>query len=96
MEILLALIFGAAVGAALHFVQPARDTRGTALAPILGALVGGLTWLAFTWAGAVTTSPWIWLASAAAPAVVLPVVLWALTASRLRHDETERARLRLS
>lgn len=96
MEILLALIFGAAVGAAAHFLLAGRPLRGAALAPILGAVVGGIVWLAFTWAGVTTTSPWIWLAALAAPLLIVPGALIILTSRRTGHDARERVRLKIS
>ncbi|WP_434810319.1 GlsB/YeaQ/YmgE family stress response membrane protein [Microbacterium sp. bgisy189] len=93
MQILIALIIGASYGALLHFLMAGRDLRGAALAPLLGAAVAGVTWLAFTWAGAPITEPWIWLASIAVPVVVVPIALIALTRVRTGHDERERARL---
>jgi hypothetical protein len=96
MEILLALIFGATVGGALHFLMAGRSARGVALAPVLGALVGGLTWLVFTWAGVGLDSPWIWVVSIVAPLVVVPPVLLILTRARATHDARERLRLKIS
>ncbi len=96
MDILLAFIFGGAAGAVLHFLMPGRVSRGAALATILGAVVGGLVWLAFTWAGVTTANPWIWIVSIAAPLVVVPLVLLALTRARATHDARERLRLKIS
>jgi len=96
VDLLLALIFGGAAGAVLHYLMPGRVSRGAALAPVLGAVVGGLVWLVFTWAGVATTSPWIWIVSIAAPLVVVPFVLLALTRARATHDARERLRLRIS
>lgn len=96
MEILLALIFGAAVGAVLHYLMAGRGARGAALAPILGALTGGLTWLAFTWAGVTIASPWIWIVSIVTPLAVVPLTLIALTRTRASHDARERVRLKIS
>lgn len=96
MEILLALIFGAAVGGVLHYLMAGRFARGAALAPVLGALVGGLTWLIFTWTGVTTENPWIWIISVIVPMVVVPLVLVGLTQSRATHDAAERVRLRIS
>lgn len=93
MEILLAVIFGAAYGGILHFAMGGRDLRGAALAPLLGSVIGGLSWLAMTWSGATTTDPWIWLVSLAAPAVIVPLVLALLTRLRKDHDTRERTRL---
>ena len=96
MDILLAFIFGAAYGSVLHYLMPGRASRGNALAPVLGALLGGVTWLAFTWAGVTTQSPWIWIVSIIVPAVVVPLALIAVTRSRAVHDARERLRLKIS
>ncbi len=96
MEILLALIFGATVGGVLHFLMAGRAARGPALAPVLGALIGGAVWLAFTWAGVGIDNPWIWIVSILAPALVVPIVLIVLTRTRATHDARERLRLGIS
>ena len=96
MEILLAFIFGGTAGAALHFLMAGRDARGVALAPVLGALLGGVTWLIFTWAGVALTNPWIWIVSIVVPLIVVPVVLVVLTRTRATHDAQERLRLKIS
>jgi hypothetical protein len=93
MQIVIALVFGAAVGGLLHYLQGGRASRGVALAPVIGTLAGGATWLALTWLGLTTLSPWLWLASFAAPLVVVPVVLAVLTRVRATHDANERVRL---
>lgn len=96
MDILLALIFGAAYGGVLHFLMPGRTSRGAALAPMIGAVAGGATWLALTWAGLVTTDAWLWIVSLAVPAVVVPVALTVLTRTRASHDARERIRLNIA
>ncbi|WP_243227515.1 hypothetical protein [Microbacterium sp. CIAB417] len=95
MEILLALIYGAAVGIAAHFALRGRELRGVALAPMIGAFVGGAVWLALTWAGVTTAEPWLWLAMlVAAPVVVVPVLV-VLERVRSAHDARERQRLHI-
>ncbi|WP_336632152.1 MULTISPECIES: hypothetical protein [unclassified Microbacterium] len=96
MEILLALIFGASVGAVLHALMGGRPSRGAALAPVAGAVVGGAAWLALTWAGLTTADPWLWVVSLAAPLVVVPVLLVVLTRLRATRDARERLRLKIS
>lgn len=96
MDILLAFIVGAVVGLGAHALAPRRDTRGVALGPIVGSLIGGATWLAFTWSGATTLDPWIWVVSFALPFVVVLPLLAVLARVRTSHDARERARLKLS
>ncbi|GAA3915906.1 hypothetical protein [Microbacterium invictum] len=96
MQILLALIFGAAYGAVLHYTMPGRASRGVALAPIVGAVLGGLTWLVMTWLGFTLESPWLWLVSVIVPVVVVPVALTVLRRVRDAHDARERVRLRIA
>lgn len=96
MEILLAFIAGASVGTALHFLQRGRESRGVALAPMLGAAVSGLAWLALTWAGLTTGNPWIWVAAVVVPAVVVPLVLAIAARRRTAHDASERLRLKIA
>jgi len=93
MDILIALVVGGGAGALFHYLLAGRENRGAALAPVLGAFVGGLVWLVMTWAGVTTLSPWIWLLSFAAPFVVVPIALSVLTRVRVRHDVAERVRL---
>ena len=96
MQILLALIFGAVYGGVLHFLMPGRTSRGAALAPMIGAVAGGATWLALTWAGLVTTDAWLWIISLAVPVAVVPVVLTVLTRTRAFRYAQERIRLKIA
>lgn len=93
MQVLLALIFGAAVGAAWHFALAHRALRGVALGPIIGALLGGATWVALTWLGQTTESVWLWLAAIVVPTAVTPVLLAVISRVRLSSDARERVRL---
>ena len=95
MQILLAFIIGAAIGAAAHFLVQGRSTRGVALAPILGAFAAGLVWMILTWAGVGLDSPWLWLSALVAPIVVTYHVLLILARTRTAHDARERARLKI-
>ncbi|MFG6491551.1 hypothetical protein [Microbacterium sp. P03] len=96
MDILLAFIVGGVLGIAAHYLAPHRPTRGTVLGPVVGALVGGAVWLAFTWAGATTADPWIWLVSFAAPLAVTWPSLALLGRRRVAHDARERIRLKIA
>jgi len=95
MLIVLAFVFGAVAGMAIHYALPARDTRGPALAPILAAGIGGLVWLVMTWLGMSDTG-WIWLASIAAPIVLTWPIVALITRARIAHDQRERLRLKIA
>ncbi|KAA9086691.1 hypothetical protein [Microbacterium radiodurans] len=96
MQIILALIFGAAIGLAAEFAVPGRESRGTALAPALGTVVAAATWLIATWAGLTVAGPLIWIVTVAVPVVVVAPVLMVLRRVRAAHDASERRRLRIS
>ena len=91
MLIVIALVFGATAGAIIHFAMPHRDTRGPALAPIVGAVIAGGVWLLFTWMGMGDTG-WIWLAGLGAPIVLTWIIVAVLSPLRLAHDRRERVR----
>jgi hypothetical protein len=95
MQIGLALIIAAAIGAGVHFLLPSRSTRGVVLAPMTAAAVGGVVWAALTWAGLGIDNPWIWLASIVVPIVVTVPAVMLVSAARVRGDARERARLGL-
>lgn len=95
MQILLALLIGAVIGAAVHFLVPARGTRGVVLAPLLGALMSGLVWMILTWAGLGLDNPWLWLSAFVAPIVVAYPALVILARTRTAFDARERARLKI-
>lgn len=95
MDIVLAFLIGTAFGLIAHYALPGRELRGVAFAPILGALVGGAVWMALTWAGLTTLDAWLWVASIAAPAVVVFPATAILTRMRRAHDQRERVRLRI-
>lgn len=95
MQILIAIIVGAALGLAVHFQVAHRSTRGVVIAPMVGALAAGLAWMILTWAGLGIDSIWLWLSMLVAPlAVAYPVVLL-LSRERVKHDAAERARLKI-
>jgi uncharacterized membrane protein YeaQ/YmgE (transglycosylase-associated protein family) len=96
MEIVLALLFGAVIGIVVHFTLPGRDTRGAALAPIIGAVVSGAVWMILTWMGWTTDNGWLWLISIVAPVVVAYPVVALTTRQRHAHDGREKTRLRIA
>ena len=95
MQILIALVVGASIGIAVHFLAKARATRGPVLAPIIGALAAGLVWMILTWAGIGIDSVWLWLSPFVVSWIAWPIVAL-IGRSRLAHDARERKRLRIA
>lgn len=95
MQILLAVIVGAALGIGVHLHIGHRSTRGVAVGPIVGALAAGIAWAALTWAGLGIDSPWLWLSMVVAPLIVTYPVVILLARSRVSHDSAERSRLKI-
>ena len=95
MQIILALIVGAVLGIAVHFLVAHRSTRGVVIGPVLGALAAGLVWTILTWAGVGIDSVWLWLSMFVAPVVVTYPVLVVLSRVRVAHDARERERLKI-
>ncbi len=95
MQILLAFIIGAVIGAAAHFSLPGKDTRGSALLAILGAFAAGLVWMILTWIGWAVDNPLLWLSAFVVPAVVVWPAGILLRRTRDAHDARERAQLRI-
>jgi uncharacterized membrane protein YeaQ/YmgE (transglycosylase-associated protein family) len=95
VQILLAFIIGAAIGAAAHFMVPGRNTRGVVLGPVIGAFASGLVWMILTWAGVGLDSVWLWLSAFVAPIVLTYPALVVLARTRTAHDARERTRLKI-
>jgi hypothetical protein len=96
MLIVLALVIGASIGTAAHFALPQRGLRGVAVGPILGTAIGALAWMILTWTGQGPDSLWTWLATIAAPAVLVPLALRSLSRRRADADATARVALGIS
>lgn len=96
MEILLGIVIGAALGIVLHFALPRRETRSVALAPLVAAAAGAVSWTALTWAGLGVGAPLLWIAAVVVPLLIAAPVVLLLAATRTRADERERQRLGLA
>ncbi|GAB3602259.1 hypothetical protein [Microbacterium aureliae] len=93
MQILLAFIAGAAIGAGVHFLVADRASRGVVLAPMIGAVAAGAAWGILTWSGVGIDTPWPWLAAIVVPAAVTYPAIVVLSRARGAHDAREMARL---
>lgn len=95
MLILLALIFAAAAGIAVHYVMPQRSTRGVALAPMVSTAIAAVLYTSMTWLGLAESNPVLWAVALIAPALLTVVFVGVLARTRTTHDARERARLHL-
>jgi hypothetical protein len=95
VQIVLGILIAAVIGVAVHYALPQKLTRGAALAPLLAAAVGAISWMALTWAGLGPDNLLLWLAAVAVPAIVTVPVIAGLAASRTRADAAARERLRI-
>jgi hypothetical protein len=93
MQILLAFIIGAVIGIGIHFQLHQRLTRGVVVAPMIGAVSGGLAWTILTWSGVGIDTPWPWLAALVVPIVVTYPAVILLSRARVAHDAREKERL---
>nr|WP_243843701.1 hypothetical protein [Microbacterium endophyticum] len=75
--------------------MPGRDVRGAALVPLLGAVTGGVVWLALTALGLTTASIWLWAAAVVIPAAVVFSATVLLTRVRRARDERVKKSLKL-
>lgn len=95
MLILLALVFAAAAGTALHFVLPYRSTRGAALAPLTATAIAAVVYTSMTWLGLAEDNPLMWATALVIPTLLTALFIGVLSRSRDAHDTRERARLHL-
>ena len=95
MLILLALIFAAAAGIAVHFLLPKRSTRGAALAPLVSTAVAAVLYTSMTWLGLTENNPLLWAIALIAPVLITVIFIGALSRARDAHDARERIRLHL-
>ncbi|MEJ1155817.1 MULTISPECIES: hypothetical protein [Microbacterium] len=95
MQIILALVVGASIGAGIHFLVGDRYTRGVAVAPVLGAVSAVVAWTILTWAGVGTDNLWLWLSMIVVPAAVTYPAIVVLAKRRVTHDARQQVTLRL-
>jgi hypothetical protein len=86
VELLFIMLFGVAIGTAVRYLVPRRDTHGVALVPAIGGIVAGIVWLGLTWLGWAWDGGMIWIITLLASAVVAAVVAFALGRSRATSD----------
>lgn len=89
MYILLAIIAGAVIGAALHMAAPGRDLRGRYLSGSIGAASAAVIYSAFTWLGVGEANVWTWVASIGGSFLITFAITVVLTRTRAAHDVRE-------
>ncbi|MCU1560608.1 hypothetical protein [Mycetocola sp.] len=87
MELLFVILFGAAVGVAVHYPLPWRGTHGIALIPAVAAGVAAIVWVALTWLGWAWDGGWIWAVTLILATVVAAVVDLYLGRHRTASDQ---------
>jgi hypothetical protein len=87
MELLFVIIIGFAIGLALRYALPGRDTYGVVLVPAIAAIASAVVWVALTWLGWKFDGGWIWAVSLAAAAVVSLVLALVVPPTRRSRDE---------
>ena len=93
MERLFVMLFGVALGTAVRYLVPRRDTHGVALIPAIGGIVAGVVWLGLTWLGWAWDGGLIWVVTLLVAAVVSAVVALVLGRSRATSDAKRRVAL---
>jgi Flp pilus assembly protein TadB len=93
MELLFATLIGLAIGFAVSYISPGRDTYGSLLAPAVSAAVTAVVWVVLLWLGLTFDGTWIWVASLVAGGVVALVVVRVLPKRRRTSDEALQQRL---
>ncbi|MGZ0710482.1 hypothetical protein ACWPKO_19300 (plasmid) [Coraliomargarita sp. W4R53] len=91
MQIILALVVGASIGAGIHFLVSQRYTRGVVVAPMIGAVSAVVAWSILTWSGLGTDSIVLWLSMLVVPVAVTYPALIVLAKQRVAHDARQRA-----
>jgi hypothetical protein len=87
MELLFATLIGIALGLAVSFFTPGRDTYGVLLVPAVAGCATSAVWVALVWLGWTFDGTWIWVASLAAGALSALAVSLLLPRRRRAEDE---------
>lgn len=78
MELLFAIVIGAALGLGARYALRGRRTHGVLVLPAIAAAVTAIVWVALVWAGLRFDGGWIWtisLVAGALAAIVAGVVI---------------------
>ena len=91
MEIVYAVVVGAAAALVLRYLLPGRETYGSVLLPAIGGAVtaavwAGMSWLGFDFAG---NWGWLWLASVGG-AIVVTLIVGLLVSTRRQASDARR------
>lgn len=93
MELLFVTVIGAALGLAVRYMVPGRDTHGLLVTTIVGAAATATTWVLLLWLGLTFDGGWIWVASLIIGPAVAAGVAWMLHRRRADADAALLQRL---
>ncbi|MCU1406943.1 MAG: hypothetical protein JWQ43_3246 [Glaciihabitans sp.] len=93
MELLFVTIIGLAIGFAVGYVAPGRETYGSLLTPAVSAAVTAVVWVGLVWLGWTFDGGWIWLVSLVAGGAAAVIVVLTLPRRRRASDAALLAQL---
>ncbi|WAB80635.1 hypothetical protein OVN18_08645 [Microcella daejeonensis] len=93
MELLFVTIIGAALGLAVRYIVPGRDTHGLLVTMVVGAAATAATWVLLLWLGFTFDGGWIWVLSLVIGPLVAAGIAWMLHRRRADADAALLQRL---
>ena len=93
MELLFVTIIGIALGFAVGYLSPGRDTYGALLTPAVSGAVTAIVWVGLLWLGLTFDGGWIWVISILAGGIAALAVTLAVPRRRRASDAALHARL---
>jgi hypothetical protein len=87
MELLFVVLIALAIGLAVRYALPGRDTYGALLVPSIAAIVSAVIWVVLVWAGWKFDGGWIWFVSLVAGGLVALAVTLAVPRRRRTGDD---------
>jgi len=94
VELLFVVLLSFAIGLAVRYLLPGRDSYGSMLVPSISAAAGTIIWVILTWVGLKFDGGWIWVASLLGGGVI--GLVFALVIPRTRRTADDELMKQLS